>query len=635
MAQYSDYDDLFRAAMKGHDPYPYQCDVASGTHLPALIDVPPGLGKTAAVIVGWLWFRLFHPSAEVRDSTPRRLIVTLPMRTLTRQTYTVVRSILDELQLDVGLGLLTGESGDRKTRPWRLEPHRNVILIGITDIVTSGAMTRSYGSSRSCFPIDAGLIWNDSHIVLDEVQLMPNAAATLRQISAFQARHGANRFGLTCMSATITKGLLSTVDNQFPSADETVRIAEGDQPESLLRRLHSARTIVRLNADTRNAKDFAAELLRIHKPGTLTLVVINTVDRATEIYVKATALASASGPMITLLHSRFRPCERDTYIDRIGTDPRDDILIATQVIEAGIDLDAATLITEAAPWSSLVQRSGRCNRAGQHTDATVYWVVPPSAAPYGEDDVDATVAALTAVDGESVTNAELLATSADEAIPLVPVLRESDFEALFDTAPDLSGNDFDVSPYIRDSDDMDAQLAWVDLESAPPTSDTEIPDPQFRCRVPLRRVLEVATRTTKRKTIWSYAHSERKWVQISKIRPPRPGEILLVDKSTGLYDPRKGFDPKSDKPVTIPESDETSSREYRLIDSAVTSDSSDADGGSIDHPQWLSLDQHLAETRAQARAVVDDLPLESALKDDVVLSAYLHDLGKEIGRAHV
>ena len=393
-------------------------------------------------------------------------------------------------------------------------------------------------------------------------------------------------------------------------------------------RIHSARTIVRLDVDTKKAKDFAAEILRLHKPGTLTLVVINTVDRATEIYTKATALAPATGPAITLLHSRFRPCERDSYIDRIGTESHDDILIATQVVEAGIDLDAATLITEAAPWSSLVQRSGRCNRAGERSDATVYWVVPPSAAPYEDDDVDATVAALTAVNGNSVTNAELLATPTNEAIPLVPVLREGDFESLFDTAPDLSGNDFDVSPYIRDSDDMDAQLTWVDLESAPPTSDTKIPDPQFRCRVPLRKVLDVATRATKRKAIWSYAHSERKWVQISKIRPPRPGEILLVDKSAGLYDPQTGFDPKSDKPVTVPEPDDVLSREYRLIDSAVTADSSDADVGSIDHPRWLSLDQHLAETQAQASILVEDLPLESALKDDVVLSAYLHDLGK-------
>ena len=45
--------------------------------------------------------------------------------------------------------------------------------------------------------------------------------------------------------------------------------------------------------------------------------------------------------------------------------------------------------------------------------------------------------------------------------PPVAVLRKSDFVALFDTAPDLSGADLDVAPYVRDADDLDAQLAWA------------------------------------------------------------------------------------------------------------------------------------------------------------------------------
>ena len=38
------------------------------------------------------------------------------------------------------------------------------------------------------------------------------------------------------------------------------------------------------------------------------------------------------------------------------------IVVATQVIEAGVDIDSSVLITEAAPWPSICQRSGRCNR---------------------------------------------------------------------------------------------------------------------------------------------------------------------------------------------------------------------------------------------------------------------------------
>ena len=40
------------------------------------------------------------------------------------------------------------------------------------------------------------------------------------------------------------------------------------------------------------------------------------------------------------------------------------MLVATQTVEVGIDLDATALITETAPWDALVQRIGRVNRRG-------------------------------------------------------------------------------------------------------------------------------------------------------------------------------------------------------------------------------------------------------------------------------
>ena len=55
---------------------------------------------------------------------------------------------------------------------------------------------------------------------------------------------------------------------------------------------------------------------------------------------------------------------------------KDGIIVATQVIEAGIDIDAARMVTDIAPYISLVQRFGRVNRAGDASGA-VYWVDRP------------------------------------------------------------------------------------------------------------------------------------------------------------------------------------------------------------------------------------------------------------------
>lgn len=69
----------------GHDPYPFQMRLALGEQLPELIDVPTGMGKTDAVVLGWLWRRRFA-GQEVREATPRRLVYCLPMRVLVEQT---------------------------------------------------------------------------------------------------------------------------------------------------------------------------------------------------------------------------------------------------------------------------------------------------------------------------------------------------------------------------------------------------------------------------------------------------------------------------------------------------------------------------------------------------------------------
>ena len=138
------------------------------------------------------------------------------------------------------------------------------------------------------------------------------------------------------------------------------------------------------------------------------------------------------------------------------------IVVATQVVEAGIDLNAAVLITEAAPWPSLVQRAGRCNRTGRVRDAELWWVAAAQAAAlraggHRRGRRRAQPARRGALSPARTCSA---ATSRSPRTQ-VAVLRRSDFIGLFDTAPDLSGADIDIAPYVRDADDLDAQLAWA------------------------------------------------------------------------------------------------------------------------------------------------------------------------------
>jgi CRISPR-associated endonuclease/helicase Cas3 len=64
-------------SQEGHDPYPFQTRLALSEELAELIDIPTGLGKTDAVVLGWLWRRRFA-GPEARTATPRRLVYCLP-----------------------------------------------------------------------------------------------------------------------------------------------------------------------------------------------------------------------------------------------------------------------------------------------------------------------------------------------------------------------------------------------------------------------------------------------------------------------------------------------------------------------------------------------------------------------------
>jgi len=89
IAQMMTFDQLFEAAT-GHAPYEYQRRLAGGDGgrpcESQLINIPTGLGKTAAVVLARLWNRLLsslNPLPSTLNPTwPRRLVYCLPMRTL-------------------------------------------------------------------------------------------------------------------------------------------------------------------------------------------------------------------------------------------------------------------------------------------------------------------------------------------------------------------------------------------------------------------------------------------------------------------------------------------------------------------------------------------------------------------------
>ncbi|MEM2045123.1 MAG: CRISPR-associated helicase Cas3' [Candidatus Bathyarchaeia archaeon] len=91
------------------------------------------------------------------------------------------------------------------------------------------------------------------------------------------------------------------------------------------------------------------------------LFIFNTVERAAEAY---RYLVKNGYDEVMLLHSRLIDEERknrETFFEKNPTG-HDLIVVATQVVEAGIDYDFKTVATEISPIDSLIQRIGRCAR---------------------------------------------------------------------------------------------------------------------------------------------------------------------------------------------------------------------------------------------------------------------------------
>ena len=93
------FNDFFKSATN-FEPYDFQRKFACETELPDIINIPTGLGKTECVIIGWLWRKTSEKTSQSNPNTPRRLIYSLPMRTLVEQIYDKVNGWIQKLNLE-------------------------------------------------------------------------------------------------------------------------------------------------------------------------------------------------------------------------------------------------------------------------------------------------------------------------------------------------------------------------------------------------------------------------------------------------------------------------------------------------------------------------------------------------------
>jgi len=659
------FDTFFDKAV-GVKPYPWQSRIAA-EGLPEVLSIPTGLGKTEGVALGWAYRRIVAKS----PNTPRHLVFCLPMRVLVRQTEERLVAAFGRLREaglpNVGVHALMGGTRRDDQDAWLSHPEREWILIGTQDQLLSRALNRGYAVSPYEWPVHFAMLNNDCHWVLDEVQLMGPAVWASAQLDWMRRLRFGTMFpcSTTWMSATVGANFLDTRDRRDAqlSAPKPLEIGTADQDHPaanmrlLARRpiaLHApdvaattrkGKASKRTKAGDGSAHGIASAIVASHDPGTLSLIVCNTVKAAQAIF----GLLPNSIPRI-LITSRFRAGDRADAEETLASferarksagglpvpDSPGLICVSTQVIEAGVDVSARKLWSEIAPWASIVQRLGRLNRDGLDNDAARAVFFPAAdggespgkgrIGPYSTDAIQAAGKLLSALIplSEAMPARDALSAVRDGklgelvlqalAAPPAPLPRAVDVHGLFTTERDVYGGFTDVSSFVRDADsNADVSVFWRDMKEL--RADDALEGPPFdvgeACPVPvhaLRAFLATATAY-----VWD--SDARDW---QRLRPAslRPGMVVLLAGAAGGYRRDLGW------------TGEAFDRLQGLEAVGPGAGAYDDDARSESIKGWVPLHAHLRDAESQALRLVSSLGLDDILGDAVVKAAREHDIGK-------
>jgi CRISPR-associated endonuclease/helicase Cas3 len=630
------FTEFYKAVHDGQSPFPWQVGLAEEVLQRGwnhrLLDLPTGSGKTSAFDIA------LYCLACAPDRMPRRTLLVVDRRIVVDQGAKHARGLCDALRHAsdgpafqiaqalrstciaadgdscVDVAVLRG--GMPRDNDWARRPDRPVLGVSTVDQVGSRLLFRGYGVSRLSAPIFAGLLGNDTLVLLDEVHLAVPFAHMLDTIhEQFRSRHPdlPSRFAVVQMSATAGARTGHKAVFRLAPADESHPILE---PRLTAHKLASLLPVKVAGDDEDKkrhlvAEHAVAEAIDLQRAGArVVAIIVNRVDTA-RIALALLETKHKKETDALLLTGRMRPIDRDDVVRRElaraaagRTRTKTDaalVVVATQCIEAGADLDFDGIVTECASLDALRQRFGRVDRRGDLRETRSVILGRSDLVANGAEDpiyggaVAATWAWLSAqaTDNHVDFGIRFLPKTAQTdvlpPVPDAPVLMPAHLDAWAQTSVRMRP-DADVAPWLHGPQrpKADVQIVWrtlpdlTDSDGRMPTSRDEIPDSLFdlleavrpssleAISIPIaaakrwlthqdaiaiadviagdpeddaeawRRGPTVATVVAVR---WDGEESE--FVAVSDIAP---GDVLVVDRRSGGW-ANNSFDPEARTPV--------------------------------------------------------------------------------------
>lgn len=430
----SDRFDEFFTALWGQDKpaFSWQRELAkrvltnADKPWPDAIALPTASGKTACIDIAV--FALAAQAERLISDSPltaaRRIFFVVDRRLIVDEAYArartlaaklrdaksgILKEVADRLRLlargepdgaadEEPLAVFELRGGMYRSEAWARSPLQPTVVASTVDQLGSRLLFRAYGRGPGMWPVYAGLVGNDSLILLDEAHCAQPFLRTLQAVARYRnwAKESLpTRFYPVVMSATPPSGL----EDVF--RDESDEPAD---PEHVLgkRQLATKPTMMRVveKAKGKNALGELAEALvevaeSLVGDGRKAVVIfVNRVATARKAYK---LLAESHPERAVLLTGRMRPIDRDDTIaeqlkplaangsaERKLDQPV--FVVATQTLEVGADLDFDALVTECASLDALRQRFGRLNRMGRPIEGRAAILIRADQSESSDDD---------------------------------------------------------------------------------------------------------------------------------------------------------------------------------------------------------------------------------------------------------
>ncbi|MGM9709123.1 MAG: CRISPR-associated helicase Cas3' [Prevotella sp.] len=321
------------------------------------LTVPTGGGKTLSSLV-WALRHAVHNGMK-------RIIIAIPYTSIIVQTASILKQIFGEEAV-----LEHHSNFDPQSLKSKEMQHKAKLATENWDypiVVTTNVQL--FESMFSNKPSDCRKLHNivNSVIILDEVQMLPTEflQPIVDALKSYQRMFGISVL-FTTASQPVLSGLIEGCNPKaaFQGIDNITEIIPNEYV------LHDKLRRVCLEIDdTGSTYDEIAERLSCHDK---VLCIVNTRNDAREIYERLPkeGLTIHLSRMMCPIHvSKAIQKIKQALSDNSETVIR---VVATQLIEAGVDIDLPVVFRQEAGLDSILQAAGRCNREGKLDMATTY-----------------------------------------------------------------------------------------------------------------------------------------------------------------------------------------------------------------------------------------------------------------------